>query len=202
MMALHAADIFNKRKEFATLQEAVADCGLVAGTTARRGLYREHARTPRDVAPRLLTAARKARVALLFGPEDNGLSNDDLTVCTQIMRIPSTVKYPSLNLSHAVMVCCYELYVASGLYEIPVERSREATSAAREHMFGMWEDALMKIGFMEEGTADHMMLGLRRILSRGLLTEKDVRILIGIARQAQWAGGEARKLQDKGGHKS
>ena len=200
-MALHAKDVFEKKKEFATIGDAVADCGLVVGTTARRGLYREHAQTPRDLAPRLLAAAKKAKVALLFGPEDNGLSNEDLQFCTQIMRIPSTVKYSSLNLAQAVMVTCYELYVSSGLYDPPTELSPEAPSAAREKMFAMWRKALLDIGFMSEDTADHMMLGLRRILSRGLLTIKDMRILVGIARQAQWAGSQIPKKEGAGGHK-
>lgn len=198
MMALHADDIFDKRKEFPTLAEAVADCGLVAGTTARRGLYREHAQTPRDFAPRLLSAARKAKVALVFGPEDNGLSNEDLQSCTHVLRIPSTTKYPSLNIAQAVMVCCYELYVASGLFEAPVERSPEAPAAMRERMYQMWREAMLATGFMSEDKADHMMLGVKRIFSRGLLTEKDVRILTGIAHQARWAGEQLKK---KGGHK-
>ncbi len=191
-MALHAKDVFEKRKEFPSIAEAVGDCGLVVGTTARRGLYREHAQTPRDLAPRLLAAAQKSKVALLFGPEDNGLSNEDLQFCTQIMRIPSTVKYSSLNLAQAVMVSCYELYVSSGLFDPPQELSPEAPSAAREKMFSMWRKALLDIGFMEEEKADHMMLGLRRILSRGLLTIKDMRILVGMARQVQWAGSQVR----------
>ena len=77
-MAIHAGELFDKRREFPTLAKAVADCGLVIGTTARIGLYREHARTPREFAPRLLAAAEKAKVALVFGREDNGLSNEDI----------------------------------------------------------------------------------------------------------------------------
>lgn len=199
MMALHARDLFEKRKEYPTLAEAVADCGLVVGTTARRGLYREHAQTPRDLAPRLLAAAHKSKVALVFGPEDNGLSNEDLMPCTHILRIPSTAKYSSLNLAQSVMVCCYELYVASGEFEPPVERSPEAPAAMRERMYQMWREAMLATGFMGEDKADHMMLGVKRIFSRGLLTEKDVRILTGIAHQARWAGDQLKK---KGGHKS
>ena len=201
-MAMHADDVFAKRKEFPTLREAVADCGLVIGTTARIGLYREHAQTPREFAPRLLAAAEKAKVALVFGPEDNGLSNDDLMLCTHMMRIPSSAKYSSLNLSQAVMVCCYELYVMSGLWEPVVEKSPEAPSAMRERMYDLWRSALLSIGFMKEDKADHMMLGLKRALGRGTLTVNDIRILTGMARQTRWAGDELKKAKAKGGHKT
>jgi len=201
-MAIHADDIFDKRKEFPTLAEAVADCGLVIGTTARIGLYREHAQTPREFAPRLLAAAEKAKVALVFGREDNGLSNEDIQLCTHMMRIPSTTKYASLNLSQAVMVCCYELYIMSGLWEPVVEKSAEAPSAMRARMYDLWRSALLTIGFMKEEKADHMMLGLKRVLGRGMLTINDIRILTGMARQTRWAGDELRKLKEKGGHKT
>ena len=133
----------------------------------------------------------------MFGPEDNGLSNEDILLCTHLMRIPSSTKYASLNLAQAVMVCCYELYVVSGLWEPVVERSAEAPSAMRERMYDLWREALLTIGFMEEDKADHMMLGLKRVLGRGLLTEKDIRILTGIARQTRWAGDELRKVKGK-----
>lgn len=189
-----ARRIWEERKEFPALKEAVADCRLVAGTSVREGLYRRHARTPREWAPRLLETAREGSVALVFGPENHGLSNDDLAYCTQIMRIPSTEAYSSLNLSHAVMVCAYEIYLAAGVYSERDEGSPEATAEARERMYDMWREALLQIGFMEEEKADHMMMAVRRILSRGKLTEIDTRIMMGIARQTLWSaqGGRER----------
>jgi tRNA/rRNA methyltransferase len=187
IMACHAEDLFEARRETATLEEAVADCGLVAGTTARAGLYREHARTPREWAPRLLDAAFQAPVALVFGPEDRGLSNDELSPCTQLIQIPSSSEYPSLNLAQAVLVCAYELFLAADLCSPPCERSPEAPSELRERMFGLWREALLANGFLREDNADHMMQGVRRILSRGTLTISDVHILMGIARQTLWA---------------
>ena len=193
-MACHAGRILNNRKVYDTTAEAVADCGLVAGTSNRGGLYREHSKGPREWAPHLLEAAAAAPVAILFGSEDNGLSLEDLALCTQFIRIPSTPEYKSLNLAMSVMVCAYELYVATGSYEPPAERSPEAPSAMREAMFAKWRRALLGIGFMTDDTADHMMLGIRRIFSRGQLTEKDVQILLGVAAQTLWA---ARQLPQK-----
>ncbi len=189
-MACHAGSILNNRQVFDTTAEAVADCGLVAGTSNRGGLYRDHSKTPREWAPRLLEAALDTPVSILFGSEDNGLSLEDLALCTQFIRIPSSEAYKSLNVAMSVMVCSYELFVASGTFEPPQERSLECPSAMREAMFSKWRRALLDIGFMTNDTADHMMLGIRRILSRGTLTEKDVQILLGMASQTQWAANQ------------
>ena len=196
-MACHAGAILANRRVCSSLAEAVADCGLVAGTSNRGGLYRDHSKTPREWAPRLLQAAADAPVAIVFGSEDNGLSLDDLALCTQIIRIPSTPEYKSLNLAMSVMVCAYELYVASGEFEPPAERSPECPSAMREAMFAKWRKALLRIGFMSDDTADHMMLGIRRIFSRGPLTEKDVQILLGVAAQTLWASSHQAVLDAK-----
>lgn len=188
-MACHALPVLEARREFPTLAAAVADCGLVMGTSARDGLYRQHARSPREWAGRALEASAGGKVALVFGPEDNGLSNEDLALCTQVIRIPTHAQCSSLNLAQAVLICCYELFLKGGEYEPPAEKAEEATSRLRERMFEIWRETLLQIGFMEDEKADHMMLGLRRILSRGPLTEDDVRIMLGIARQMQWAAG-------------
>ena len=189
MMACHATEVLDSRTEFESLAEAVADCGLVVGATARRGLYRQHAKPPREWAESILAAAERGRAAIVFGREDNGLSNEELAACHHIIQIPTTDEYSSLNVAQAVMVCCYELFVAHGSYEPPQEKSPEASSDLRERMFSMWRDMLLQVGFMEEDKADHMMLGLRRVLARGALTVDDVKIMMGVARQASWAAG-------------
>ncbi len=196
--AYRAQEVLNARKEYPTLAEAVADCGLVAGATARMGLYRSHAKSPRDWAPHLLKSACANRIALVFGPEDKGMNNEHLALCTNIIQIPSDPMYPSLNLSHAVMVCCYEMYLASEQFEdAAYEWAEDAPSELRERMFDAWRGALLDIGFMKEDKADHMMLGLRRILSRGKLTLNDVKILMGMARQTQWMAGAFKKLKNQ-----
>lgn len=197
MMATHAAGILESRTEYPTLADAVADCGLVMGTTARLGLYRQHARTPREWAPKALAASEIGRVAIVFGREDNGLSNDELALCTQLIQIPAAGGHTSLNVSQAVLICAYELFLAAGQYEAPVEKSPEAGSHLRERMFEMWRESLLTVGFMKEDKADHMMLGLRRIFSRGTLTEDDVRILMGMAKQSAWAARNAERVRER-----
>lgn len=201
MMACHATEILDSRTTFGTLAEALSDCALVFGTTCRTGLYRQHVRGPREWAPRMIEAAHCGRVALVMGREDNGLSNEELALCTHLVRIPTAARNVSLNVAQAAVVCLYEIFFAAGAYEPPREKSPEASSALRERMFSIWRNALLDIGFMDEDKADHMMLALRRILSRGSLTEDDVRILMGMAKQTSWAGKKARCVlrEERGG---
>lgn len=189
-MACWANNILDARKEVATLADAVGDCCLVMGATARAGLYRQHAKTPREWAPDVLAAAQNGKVAMVFGPEDNGLNNEELALCSRLIQIPSAPAYRSLNLSHAVMICAYEIFVATATFEPLLEKSPWAPSALKERLFDLWEKALLEIGFMQPDKARHMMLGVRRIFERRPLTEDDVRILMGIARQTRWCAGQ------------
>ena len=187
MMAHHASDILDSRKTVKTVHEAVKDCALVAGTTARSGLYRNHAKMPREWAPILYKESYKNKIAMIFGAEDSGLSNEELALSTHVIRIPSSKKYASINLAQAVMICCYELYVAAGTFQKPKENHKIGTVEMRERMVAMWEEMLRTIGFFDEGKAEHMMMGIRRIFSRGPLSEADMNILMGVARQTIWA---------------
>jgi tRNA/rRNA methyltransferase len=194
-LAYKAEELLDRIKIFQTLEAAVADCTVVAGTSARTGFYRDHGMTPREIAPVVLDSAAHHQTALVFGREDKGLFNEELAVCTHIINIPSSELYRSLNLSHAVMVCCYELFLlADGRdYVPPVERSPEAGGALRERLFEVWSAMMLETGFCEEEKLEHMMLGLRRIFSRGKLTENDVRILLGLATQSRWVADELKR---------
>ena len=190
--ALRAEPLWLGRTVHPTLREAVADCATVLSTTARDGLYREHVLNPRDAAAFLLPESDNAPAAIVFGPEDHGLSNDELKLATHIVQIPSTPEFSSLNLSQAVLILAYELYVASGTHIPRKERSDDASLELRERMLAVLEQGLLKIGFMKQDKAEHMMFGIRRILSRGRLSINDVKILMGVARQVNWAGDQAR----------
>jgi TrmH family RNA methyltransferase len=186
-MAVHADNILTNHRKVDSLAEAVADCSWVIGTTARGGLYRQHVKTPRELAPELLKLAAHGRVALVFGREDKGLNNEEIGICTHLIRVPVHPEYASLNLSQAVLLCCYELYSALGTYEPPVEKSVPASAAQKLKLLEKWRAMLLTIGFMKEDKADHMMQGVQRIFSRGTFSEDDVAIMMGVARQADWA---------------
>lgn len=191
-LAYKAEPLLDRIQRFQTLEEAVSGCTVVAGTSARTGLYRDHAYLPHDIAPVVLESAAHHKTALVFGREDKGLFNEEIAVCTHIINIPSSDLYRSLNLSHAVMVCCYELFLLAGspAYEPPAECSPEADGALRERLYAAWSAMMLETGFCEPEKLDHMMLGLRRIFSRGKLTENDVKILLGIAKQNRWVAAQ------------
>ncbi|MBR6802782.1 MAG: RNA methyltransferase [Kiritimatiellae bacterium] len=193
-MAVHAVDLLEARKEVATLEEAVADCVAVVGTTARGGLYRATVQTPRVIVPELLRLATQGPVAIVFGREDQGLHNDEIALCTHLIRIPVDEHYQSLNLSQALLIVAYELYTATGTYVSPVEEADALADQSMKNALMMkWRKAMLDIGFMEEPKADHMMQGFRRIFSRGVKTVPDARIMLGAAHQMSWAGETARK---------
>lgn len=196
--ALHAEDVLANRQQATSIAEAVGDCAVVAATTGLKGLYRSHAKSPRELAPRLLESAREHEVALVFGPENHGLSNEEMQIATHLVTIPSAPAYSSLNLAQAVMICCYELYVASGQYLPPQEFHPEAPVVMRERLFELWRQMLLDIRFCDAIKIDHMMMAFRRIFGRGYLSEADVNILMGLARQAMWCAkrGEAAQAAD------
>ncbi len=192
-LACNAKAQLDARKEFKTLEEAVAGCTVVAGSSARTGFYRDTAHTPREFAPIALNSAKDHKIALVFGREDKGLFNEELALCTQIIQIPSSEQYTSLNLSHAVMVCCYELFTAAEVFQPSEEKADEANSELRERMFATWREMMIKTEFTHEQKLEHMMMGLRRIFSRGKLTVPDVKILMGLAKQSLWVADQWRK---------
>lgn len=186
-LAVHATDIMNSREEFASLEEAVADCIAVVGTTAREGLYRQHVKSPRDLAPDIVSLASQGPVAVVFGREDKGLVNEEIAQCTHLLRIPVSEGYTSINLAQAVLISCYEIFAASGSYVPPHEKAPPAPQAQKAQLMKNWAEMLRGIGFMKSEQTDHFMQGFQRVFSRGVYTKDDAALLLGVARQALWA---------------
>ncbi len=112
-MSTHlAADVVDSIVYFRDLGEALSGFNYIVGTTARLGLARGPVVSPREMAEQVIEISRDNEVALLFGPEDTGLTNDDLRYCHTVVSIPTSERFRSLNLSHAVMILCYEISVA------------------------------------------------------------------------------------------
>ena len=184
-MAVHARDVLAQAHTVATIAEAVADCGLVVGATCRGGLYRAAAESPEDIAPLIVERAAGGSVALLFGPEDHGLSNEDLKHCHRLITIGANPAYPSLNLAHAVLLCCYELRRAAHR-NVRAGDLEPVPAADTERLFERLQAAFLSIGFLNPQNPDHIMFALRRVLGRAGLEARDVRILLGLARQIEW----------------
>jgi len=184
-MAVHGRDILNDAKCYDTIHEAVTDCTLAVGTTRRGGLYRKHSQKVREVAPKIAAAARTGKIALIFGPEDHGLSNKDLENCQLLITIPTHPDYQSLNVAQAAVICLYEIFVAS-LGAPPKENIQRARAQDIERLFDRMRGTLLKIGFLDSENPEHMLLAFRRILGRAGLEGTDVRIFTGLFRQIEW----------------
>jgi tRNA/rRNA methyltransferase len=195
-MAVHGRDVLGAAKCYASIREAIADCTLVVGTTCRAGLYRRHSQTPRDLAPSMAAAAKQDKVALLFGPEDHGLSNKDLEHCQQLITIPAHVDYPSLNVAQAAVICLYEIFLAT-LEPASRDGLPRAKAEDVERLFDIMRHSLLKIGFLDSENPEHMLLAFRRILGRAGLEDKDVRILIGMFRQIEWYASQGWKVVEE-----
>jgi tRNA/rRNA methyltransferase/tRNA (cytidine32/uridine32-2'-O)-methyltransferase len=191
-----------------TLQEAIADCQLVIGTSARGRTISWPELTPRECAEKLLINEPGNRsdcsqqscgihtipgdkTAIVFGRENSGLKNHELDLCHFLLRIPCNSEYSSLNIGAAVQVVCYELFVASGQAaeeQIRVGDKGEdplATAAQMESFYAHMAEALTDIGFMHPAKSKSIMRRLRRIYNRVQMDTKELDILRGILRMSQ-----------------
>jgi TrmH family RNA methyltransferase len=186
-MAVHAEDVLGEARRVGTLKEAVADCGLVVGATSRQTARSEGECSPRAAAAMIVTATAANDVAVVFGPENHGLSGDELALCHRVLSIPASEAYASLNLAQAVLVVAYEIFLAAGAHAPRATRARAATGQI-ELMYEKLEESLRAIGFLRRDNAEHMMRTMRDILGRAALDEREVRVCLGLARQILWAG--------------
>ncbi len=188
-MARDQNPVLASARSFRSLKSALRGLRFIVGTTGKSGGKREETHSVRSLAPLILSHAARRKVAIVFGPEDTGLIDDDLLRCQMLMRIPTSPEAHSLNLAQAVMIVCYELYLAH------LERQPERVPVLAgleqiEAMYEQLESALRTIGFLQDENARHMMFRMRRLLGRTGLERSDLGILRGIARQIAWFGGK------------
>ncbi|HEY7841658.1 MAG TPA: RNA methyltransferase [Gammaproteobacteria bacterium] len=190
--AAGAGDVLAGARVFATLADAIADCGVVLASSARvRGIpWPEY--TPREAAARVLDAARAGtEIALVFGREQSGLSNEELSLCHGMIRIPANPEFSSLNLAAAVQVIAYELNVGSAVADSAAEEGepgiRRVNAAELEQLHAHLEACMTDIGFMRPEQPRRLMIRLRRLFNRAALDENEYNILRGILAAAQQA---------------
>jgi len=185
-MSTHlAADVVDQIVYCEELGEALSGFSYVVGTTARLGLARGPMVSPREMAEQVAEISRENEVALLFGPEDTGLTNEDLRYCQTVVSIPTSERFRSLNLSHAVMILCYEIAIAeTGIPERFTPKL--ASSRELEGMYGHIGTLLQEIGFLNPENPEYWLMYIRRLFSRVRLSAKEVRIIRGICRQLSW----------------
>ncbi len=193
-------DVVEEMEVYEDLKEALGPYQYVVGMTARIGAQRPAMTQPRRLARDLIPISKDNLIAILFGPEDCGLSNEQLRYCHTIATIP-TARFPSLNISQAVMIICYEIFMA--VREKPVETApRLANSFELEGMYGHLKDVLMKIGFISHQNPERWMLSIRRFLSRCPLRAREVRIIRGVCRQLGWYAGQFEESRTEAGEKT
>ena len=186
-MATHAASaVVAKLKVYDTLKEALAGFNYVVGTTARLGGQRKVVSSPAKLAEKLIPISDQNQIAILFGPEDRGLTNVDLRSCHILVNIP-TAEFSSLNLAQAVMIMCYELFHVS--LDKPGEFApRLANLHELEAMYDQLKDVLVRVSFINPDNPDYFMNNLRHFFSRMQLRAKEVQIIRGLCRQVDWYG--------------
>ena len=182
-----AADVLDSIQYFESIDEALGSFNYIVGTTARLGKARGPFLAPRAVAKDIADISQKNKVALLFGPEDTGLANEELRLCHAVVTIPTSREFTSLNLSHAVMILCYEIFTASSA----ATRLSEATpklamSKELEGMYGQIKTLLADIEFLNPENPEYWMMHLRRFFSRAGLLSREVGLIRGICRKLEW----------------
>lgn len=181
-IAHRSTDLVEATEIVDTLEEAVADCVFVVGTTARARTANRNYGRPRPLAEEMLERAAGGPVALVFGREDRGLTNEGLDLCHRIGIIPTAPDYSSLNLAQAFLVFGYELFVASGEGEEELPEGRRATDpATQEEMERMYEALRTGLGRIEfyKGTRRDtaVVRTLRTILGRAELDRREARLI-------------------------
>src|SRR5262245_55649301 len=188
-----AADLLARARVVGSVAEAIGDCGLVLGTTARARSANWRVLDAREAAADLVAASATRPAAVLFGGERNGLANDELERCQALVRIPSDARYESLNLAQAVQVVCYEIRMAGagfgrGAGETQPPATADEMSALHAHL----ERVMRETGFMHEGNAEQLLARVRRLVTRARPDDGEVRILRG------WLAAIERRLRAAG----
>lgn len=192
-LAAGADDVLARARMVSGLAEAIDDCVWVTGTSARQRGHSVPPLAPEPSARALLEYAQQGRVALVFGRESSGLTNDELDHCNALVQIPTNPDFSSLNLAAAVQVMAYTCRsMALSLVDQPTpahDPDPPATQAELGAMFGHLQRALVAIEFLDPDKPRHLMRRLRHLYLRAGLTRSEVAILRGILTHAERGGG-------------
>ena len=195
VMAAGADDVLRDAGVYPDVRSAVADCGLVVGTTSRSRHLPWRVLEPRDAAQEISRASASGTAAVLFGPERTGLSNDDIERCQLLVGIPTGTAYASLNVAMAVQVVAYEILLArrgTGADAAPAGIPL-ASAMEMERFYEHLERVLDEIDFRDRTGEGHLMARLRRLFNRAMPDQNEVNILRGILTSVQ---GRRRRAGD------
>jgi tRNA/rRNA methyltransferase len=180
-IAAGAADVLASARVCETLDAALADCVLAVGFSARKRELSHEARRLREAAPAILDSAAAGQVALVFGNETSGLSNEELAKCQRFACIPANPDYPSLNLAATVQVACYELAAAADAFDAPKGAAREAATVADlEAFFAHLEASAIASGFLDPARPGRFMERMRRLFARAGVEREEAKLFRGL----------------------
>jgi TrmH family RNA methyltransferase len=185
--AVKAQKVLADAREYPTVADAIADCGVVVGTTSIGPRALEHPLRRLEYGGRLI--AKKlttAPVALLFGSEKFGLSNEDMSHCHWLLRIPTREEHGSMNLGQAVAVCLYEIIRNPAAAKVKPEARRAASAADLERLNTLLEEVLERSGYVHERVKGSTRMKIRRLLRRMDLNAHDAEVWLGMLRQILW----------------
>ena len=196
--AASAADVLDGARVVETVQEAIADCQFVVGTSARERRIPWPVQDARHCAVRMASHSSDQQVAILFGREDRGLLNEELQLCNLHCHIPTHESYTSLNLAMAVQIVAYELRMLQVADTYPVAEDAHwdtpfATSEAMQHFYQHLESTLTEIGFLDPAAPRQLMPRFMRLFNRVRLDEMELGMLRGMLTETQKS---ARRLKD------
>ena len=192
-MASGADDVLHSAVVHESLDGALADCPLVFGTSARMRSLPMPQLDPRTAAGQAIAEAQRGPVALLFGRERYGLTNDEMNRCHYLVHIPSSEDYNSLNLAQAVQVLSYELRMArleGSLVSNHIPDYQPVDDSQMELMYEHMEQALLDIRFLNPDQPKMLMTRLRRLFGRARPDQNEINILRGILSAAQKRAGK------------
>lgn len=184
-MAVHAKDVLYSAKIRKSLSEALEDCVYVIATTVKSRIFGGSLEVPQEILPNLLKW--KKPTALLFGPENRGLSNEELKWAQSWIKIPTSEEYPTLNLAQAVAICCYELFKLSGELSHETKNQEAASINEMNNCLDHFEQCLLDIGYIYPHTANSRMEKFRHLLFRANPTKHEMNMLRGVFSQIKWA---------------
>lgn len=182
--AVGGAAVLRSAKVFPTVAEAVADCHLVVGTTSVGHRELQHPVQRVDAVGSSLRSAAAGPIAILFGSEKFGLTNDEMSHCHWLMRIPTTDNTPSMNLGQSVAVCLYEIIRETNEPTWPAKKPMRASDA--EQLTRMLLEVLEESGYTNRIVATSLERKVRRFLRRVNFSNRDAPLLLGILRQILW----------------
>ncbi|WP_018125738.1 RNA methyltransferase [Desulfovibrio oxyclinae] len=195
LATVHSKHILESARITDTLDEALDGCSAAYGTTARTGGWRKGIMAPATMAGVVGEKIRmNGQVAIVFGPEDTGMTNEETQLCTGLVTIPTNRQGTSLNLAQAVLILLYECFkeaLSEPFRPAGPPEERLCTVKEQEALFSNLRETLLAIDYLRDTNTDYWMMPVRRFMARMNLKRNEFNLLMGICRQVKWIAGRA-----------